>query len=145
MIYTTLTKKAINLAFKAHKHKIGQDGVPYICHPLHLAEQMTDELTTVVALLHDVVEDTDISVENIKNSGFPDEVVDAISVITRNKNDSYEEYIMKVKTNKLATIVKVTDLKHNLDVSRLCVDCIDSKISNRMNKYRKALTVLEEP
>ena len=70
MIYTGLTKKALKLCFEAHKEQVDKSGMPYVFHPFHLAEQMTDEATTVVALLHDVVEDTDITFEELKKQGY---------------------------------------------------------------------------
>ena len=76
MLYTRLTKKAMNIAYEAHKGQMDQSGVPYIFHPIHLAEQMNDEATTIVALLHDVVEDTDMTFDQLAAMGFPAEVID---------------------------------------------------------------------
>ena len=74
MIYTQLTKKAMKLCFAAHKDQVDKSGMPYVFHPFHLAEQMTDELTTVAALLHDVVEDTPYTFSDLRDMGFPGEV-----------------------------------------------------------------------
>lgn len=78
MIYTPTTKKAMKLCFQAHKNQTDKSGIPYVFHPIHLAEQMTDEETTVVALLHDVVEDTDYTIEDLAAMGFNGDVLDAI-------------------------------------------------------------------
>ena len=78
MIYTPLTKKAINICFQAHKEQKDKTGLPYVFHPFHLAEQMKDETTTVVALLHDVVEDTNITFNDLRKEGFPEEVITAL-------------------------------------------------------------------
>ena len=80
MIYTPLTKKAIKLAYKAHKGQYDKAGLPYITHPLHLAESMDDKYTTIAALLHDVVEDTDITLDDLANE-FPKEVIDALKLL----------------------------------------------------------------
>ena len=82
MIYTPMTKKAIKVMFEAHKNQVDKNGMPYVFHPFHLAEQMTDEASTVVALLHDVIEDTDCTLEDLKNMGFSNEVCDALSFLT---------------------------------------------------------------
>ena len=82
MIYTEQTKKALKLCFEAHKDQVDKSGMPYVFHPFHLAEQMTDEDTTVVALLHDVVEDTDYTLEDLKNMGFSPQVLEAIAMMT---------------------------------------------------------------
>ena len=76
MIYTELTKKALKLCFEAHKDQVDKTGIPYVFHPFHLAEQMKDEYTTVVALLHDVVEDTNITLADLEKE-YPKEVIDA--------------------------------------------------------------------
>ena len=73
MIYTEVTKKAMRLAFKAHQGQVDKGGIPYIFHPIHLAEQMPDEITTATALLHDVVEDSEVTMEDLKAEGFPPE------------------------------------------------------------------------
>ena len=83
MIYTELTKKALKLCFEAHKDQLDKSGMPYVFHPFHLAEQMKDEYSTVAALLHDVVEDTDYTFDDLKKMGFPDEVLDAMKLLTR--------------------------------------------------------------
>lgn len=142
MIYTSLTKKALKLCFEAHKEQTDKSGMPYVFHPFHLAEQMTDEATTVVALLHDVVEDTDITFEDLKEQGFSDEIINALKLLTHDKNTPYMEYVGDIKKNKIATAVKLADLKHNSDLSRL--DIIDEKALKRKEKYEKAIKFLKE-
>ena len=82
MIYTPMTKIALKLCFEAHKNQIDKSGMPYVFHPFHLAEQMTDEKTTVVALLHDVIEDTEYTLNDLKDMGFTDDVISAIALMT---------------------------------------------------------------
>ena len=80
MIYTLLTKKAMKIAYDAHKGQFDKNGIPYIYHPIHLAEQMDDENTTCVALLHDVVEDTAITFEDLEKEGFTDKILEALKL-----------------------------------------------------------------
>ncbi len=142
MIYTNLTKKALIISFNAHKNQVDKSGLPYIHHPLHLAEQMDDEYSTCVALLHDVIEDTKIALEDIKNEGFPSEVVEAISYLTRDKNVDYMSYVANIKNNKIATKVKIADLNHNSDLSRL--NKVLDKDLKRVEKYKLALELLQK-
>lgn len=142
MIYTELTKKALKLCFEAHKEQVDKSGIPYVFHPFHLAEQMTDEATTVVALLHDVVEDTDITFEDLEKQGFGEEIISALRLLTHDKNTLYFEYVGEIKKNKIATTVKLADLRHNSDLTRLSV--VDEKALKRKEKYEKAIKLLEE-
>ena len=140
MIYTPLTKKALKISFKAHKDQVDKSGLPYVYHPFHLAEQMNDENSTCVALLHDVVEDTDISLDDLASDGFPAEVIEALTLMTHNDNVPYMDYVRKIKTNPIATKVKQADLEHNSDLTRL--DNVDDAALERKNKYRQALFIL---
>ena len=140
MLYTKLTKKALKISFNAHKNQVDKSGMPYVYHPFHLAEQMDDEYSTCVALLHDVVEDTDITIEDLKSDGFPSEVINAIELMTHDDSVPYLYYVKTIKTNSIASKVKLADLKHNSDFSRL--DVIDSKVHKRVEKYKKAINIL---
>lgn len=141
MIYTPLTKKALVISFNAHKNQVDKSGMPYVYHPFHLAEQMKDEFTTCVALLHDVVEDTDITLEDLKDQGFPREVTDAIALMTHNDAVPYLDYVEKIKDNPIARAVKLADLNHNSDLTRL--DVVDGKALERVEKYKKAIGILK--
>lgn len=141
MIYTELTKKAIKLCFEAHKGQLDKSGLPYVLHPVHIAEQMTDEYSTVVALLHDVVEDTQYTVDDLVNMGYPEQVIEAIKLLTHDKNVPYMEYIFALKNNKIAKAVKLADLEHNSDLTRLNV--VDAKALKRVEKYKQAKALLE--
>lgn len=141
MIYTILTKKALNIAFEAHKDQLDKSGLPYIFHPFHLAEQMNDEYTTCVALLHDVVEDSSYTIQDLIEIGFPTRVIEAIIVLTHSKDMPYFDYINRVKNNPIATRVKIEDLKHNSDLTRL--NEISDEDLKRMEKYKKALFILK--
>lgn len=142
MIYTDLTKKAIKISFNAHKNQVDKSGMPYVFHPFHLAEQMDDEYSVCVALLHDVIEDTDIMIEDLKAEGFPKEVINAIELLTHSDSVPYLDYVKTIKNNSIARKVKLADLKHNSDLSRL--DNIDDKALERVEKYKKAIEILQE-
>ena len=108
MIYTSTTKKALKLCFEVHKNQVNKSGMPYVFHPFHLAEQMTDENTTVVALLHDVVEDTDYTIEDLRNMDFNEEILEAISLMTHSKD---VPYIAEIKKNPIAKNCKTCRFK----------------------------------
>lgn len=142
MIYTDTTKKAMKLCFQAHKDQTDKSGIPYVFHPIHLAEQMTDEDTTVVALLHDVVEDTDYTIEDLAAMGFNDRVLAAIRLMTHAEGVPYMDYVAKIKDNPIAKAVKLADLAHNSDLTRL--DVVDEYAKARAEKYAKAIRFLNE-
>ena len=141
MLYTENTKKALKLCFEAHREQVDKSGLPYVFHPLHLAEHMADETTTVAALLHDVVEDTDYTLEDLREMGFPQETIDALALLTHDPEVPYMEYVSQIAKNPVAKAVKIADLKHNSDLSRL--DSVDEKILKRREKYLQALALLE--
>ena len=142
MIYTEYTKLAMKICFKAHAHQLDKSGLPYVFHPFHIAEQMKDEDTTIVALLHDVVEDTNITIADLKNYGFSEKVISAVAVMTHDPKVEYMAYIKKVKKNPIAAAVKLEDLKHNSDLTRL--DEVTAKDIQRNEKYKKAMELLEK-
>ncbi len=141
MINTKLTRLASKIAYKAHEGQVDKAGVPYIFHPIHIAEQMDTEESCIVALLHDVVEDSDITIDYLSKY-FSEEVMAALKILTKNENDDYVEYIKRVKTNKLATKVKLKDLKHNSDLTRL--DIVTDEDRERSTKYINAIRYLED-
>lgn len=141
MIYTDKTKKAMKLCFTAHKEQVDKSGMPYVFHPFHLAEQMKDENTTIVALLHDIVEDTEYTFEDLKAIGFDDEIIDALKLMTHDETVPYMEYVAAIKSNPIATAVKQADLEHNSDLSRL--DVVDEKALKRKQKYAAAIDLLK--
>ena len=142
MIYTAATKKALMLCFEAHKDQVDKSGTPYVFHPFHLAEQMNDECTTIVALLHDIVEDTDYTFDDLRNMGFDEKVIEALMLMTHEKTVPYMVYIKKIKANPIARAVKLADLHHNSDLSRL--DNVDDKSLKRKEKYSEAIKLLED-
>jgi (p)ppGpp synthase/HD superfamily hydrolase len=142
LLYTNLTKKAMKIAFEAHKEQVDKTGVPYIYHPIHLAEQMDDEASICVALMHDVVEDTDTTFEDLEKEGFTKEIIDALRLLTHDDSVPYLDYVKEIKQNPIATKVKLADLNHNSDLSRL--DSVDVKAMERLEKYKKSIAILTE-
>ena len=140
MIFTEQTKKAMQICFNAHKNQLDKSGLPYIYHPIRVAEQMKDEKTIVVALLHDVVEDTDITINDIISLGFDEDIVEALKCMTHDKTVSYFDYIKKISTNSIATKVKLADLRDNMDLSRL--DNVNDEDLKRLKKYKESYQYL---
>lgn len=143
MIYTEQTKKALCLCFEAHKDQKDKTGLPYVFHPFHLAEQMTDEISTVCALLHDVVEDTDYSLEDLRKMGFSSEAIEALGLLTHDPAVPYFDYVAAISENPIAKRVKLSDLAHNSDLSRMAEGEIDAWAIARTEKYKKAIAILE--
>ena len=132
----------MKLCFRAHKEQTDKSGIPYVFHPIHLAEQMGDEDTAVVALLHDVLEDTDYTLEDLRAMGFNQNVIEAIRLMTHAEGVPYLDYVAKIKENPIARAVKLADLAHNSDLTRL--DTVDEKAMARAQKYARAIRLLEE-
>ncbi len=150
MIYTDMTKLAMKVAYKAHDGQVDRTGVPYIYHPIHLAEQMDSEDACVVALLHDVVEDSDITLEDLREMGFSEAQLEGVRLMTHippsedmtesEKLEDYLDYVRRIKSNALARQVKLADLRHNSDPGRQLEDTEINK--KRLEKYKKALEIL---
>ena len=141
MIYTDKTKQAIILAYEAHAGQVDKSGLPYVHHPLHLAEQMDDEVSTIAALLHDIVEDTHFSFEDLENMGFGDEVMEALHLLTHDEKVPYLDYVHRIATNPVARKVKLADLAHNSDITRLDHQPTETDLK-RLEKYQKAREIL---
>jgi len=144
MIYTPLTNEAMRIAYKAHHGQFDYNGIPYIFHPMHLAEQMGDEISCCVALLHDTVEDTDVTLEDLK-AVFPPVVTDAVALLTHADGMDYFDYVRTIRANPTARKVKLADLAHNSDQSR-CVgsDLTEERKAAWRAKYEKATKILTE-
>ena len=117
--------------------------MPYIFHPYHVAEQMTDEYTTCVALLHDVVEDTDVTFDDLEGE-FPEEVIEALRLMTHEEGVYYYDYVRAIKRNPIAKAVKMADVAHNSDETRNAMsDASDEKRARWREKYARAREILE--
>lgn len=144
MIYTELTNKAMKLAYAAHHGQLDKSGMPYIFHPIHLAEQMDDEISCCAALLHDVVEDTDVTMEQLQKD-FPEEVIAVLELLTHEKGVDYFDYVRAIRQNPIAVKIKLADLAHNSDQTR-CVgaDLPEERLAYWREKYRRAKAILTE-
>lgn len=141
MIYTAQTKKAIRIMFEKHKNQVDKANIPYIYHPWHVAESMTDEKRTICAILHDVLEDTETTISELRKEGFDEDVLEALELLNH-KGGDYFEYIKKLSTNEIARDVKIADLKHNMDLTRL--EKITKRDILRVEKYKRCLEFLED-
>ncbi len=141
MIYTEKTKRAMAVCFAAHKDQVDKSGLPYVFHPFHLAEQMRDEETTLTALLHDVAEDSDITLKQLSKMGFGEAVMRALELLTHREDEPYMDYVARIKEDPIARAVKLADLRHNSDLSRL--DIVTPKDLARREKYLAAIALLE--
>ncbi len=144
MIYTPMTNRAMRIAYAAHHGQVDKCGIPYIFHPVHLAEQMDDEISCTVALLHDVAEDTDLSLTDLAKE-FPEEVMRPLRLLTHAKGTDYLTYVQAIKTDPIAVKVKLADLAHNSDQTR-CVDSglSEEKLAYFREKYARARAILME-
>lgn len=127
--------EALEIAVAAHYNQVDKGGNPYILHPIFVASCMTTVNEKIVGLLHDVLEDTKFPKDYIAKK-FNKDVVDALELLTRDKNMSYEEYIDRLAKNEIARKVKIADLVSNMDVRRL--NKLQNKDLVRLRKYHKA-------
>ena len=134
-------EKALELATKAHFGQKDKAGKDYILHPITVASFMDTDEEKAVAYLHDVVEDTSVSIEDLSKK-FSSTIVEAVDAITKRENEKYEEYLKRVSTNKIACKVKVSDMLHNMDLTRL--PKITEKDIERVNKYKRSVIYLLE-
>ena len=141
MYYSEMVKKAVNIMFEAHKGDFDKGGYPYVFHPFYLATKVEGENETCVALLHDVIEDhgDKYSFEYLENEGFNKEIIDALKLLTHNKEIPYMDYIANIAKNNVAKVVKIEDLKHNLDIRRT-----SGEKAKKYDIYVKALEFLEK-
>lgn len=126
---------------QAHKGQTDPAGFPYILHPILVAEKQTEEMATVAALLHDVVEDSDFDIRDLYEFGFPEEAVEAVKALTHKKSEPYDHYIERVKQNQIATAVKLADLEQNMDQDRLamCAEEKRARLEKKQKVYRRAM------
>ena len=144
MIYTEKTKKALALCFEAHKNQVDKAGMPYVFHPFHLAEQAKTEEEAITALLHDVVEDTDTTLDDLAEMGFGVSVIEALRLLTHQDGVDYFDYVKEISKNEIARAVKIADLTHNSTLERLDYRNVTPWDIERQQKYFKALEILGE-
>ena len=140
MLFTPMTRKAMTLAYNAHHGQLDRAGVPYIFHPARVASGFMQETEACVAWLHDVVEDTACTLDDLRRAGFSDEICDAAGLMTHDKRVSYADYVKEIAKDPVAKAVKMADLRDNMDISRLPEP--DEKAEDRLRKYRAAYSYL---
>lgn len=133
-------KLAHEIAKRAHKGQVDKAGAPYILHPETVASFVTKDDEKIVAYLHDVIEDTPCQLRDLENAGFSSEIIKAVDLLTRKAGQPYKQYLKLVKTNELARVVKLADLKHNSDLSRLTH--VTENDIKRLKKYQDAIVFL---
>ena len=132
-------EKAFEMALKAHKGQVDKAGKAYIMHPVRVASKFKEDDLIIVSLLHDVVEDTDIQLDQIE-SMFGKEIALAVDGLTRRESESYDDFRSRCSKNELSRRVKIEDLKDNMNLSRL--KTVSEKDLSRVEKYKKALNNL---
>ena len=144
MFYSRLINKAIDIAYSAHINQRDKAGRPYFMHPVIVASQMDSEYEICTALLHDVIEDTHVTIEELERE-FPKEITDAIRLLTHDDNTEYLDYVREIKKNPIARKVKLADLNHNLDITRIEDNGnLLEGFMNRREKYETARNILTE-
>lgn len=141
MNFDELREKAMQIAIKVHKGQLDKGGNDYINHPVRVERMCTCQEDRLVALLHDTIEDGDITADYLLMQGFPREIVDAILSVSRNKDEDYFDFIQRCKVNPIGCRVKIADLKDNMDITRL-KELTDKDIE-RLKKYHKAYNILK--
>ena len=136
-----MLERAIEISVEAHKGQLDKGGSPYILHPLRVMGNVDGESEKIVAVLHDVVEDSNWTFEALLAEGFSNEVIEALKSVTKNSdNEDYDSFIQRAMQNPIGRKVKIADLRDNLDVTRIAE--LGDKDLQRINKYKKALKIL---
>ncbi len=133
-------ERAIRIAVEAHQSKLDKAGAPYILHPLRVMLQMDTTAERIVAVLHDVVEDSGWSLGDLEREGFPSRIVQAVGFLTRRDGETYDDFIRRLAQNPLARKIKLADLEDNMDIRRL--PQITEKDLERLAKYHQAWLML---
>lgn len=131
---------AINLAMFAHREQVDKAGQPYTLHLFRVMTNVESETAKIVAILHDLVEDTEYTFEMLNDLGYSKEVIDALKCLTKKDNEPYSDFIERVKTNPVAIAVKIADIKDNMDLTRLFE--VEEEDLQRLKKYHTAYRLL---
>lgn len=138
----SLIEKSLAIALRAHAGAIDKAGCPYILHPLRLMAKMATDVEMSVALLHDVIEDSDISAAELIAEGIPEEVVTAVLCLTKQAGESYQEFVLRARQNPIARKVKIADIEDNINILRIAN--LTEKDLARISKYHAAWYMLKE-
>jgi len=142
MPQTSLLSKAIAIAAVAHEHQLDKVGAPYILHPLRMMAKAQTDDERIVAILHDVVEDTEWTPGLLSEQGFPDHLLEALAGVTNREGESYSEFIERAAQNPISAKVKLLDLEENMTLTRL--PQLTDKDLRRLKKYHDAYARLKE-
>jgi len=134
-------ENAISIAIEAHEGDVDKAGSPYILHPLRVMFQMETEEEMIAAVLHDVLEDTAISPDHLKEMGFSERVLEALDSVTKRAGETYEDFVRRTASHPIGKKVKLADLRDNMDLSRL--ERITDKDLERLKKYQNAFKILK--
>lgn len=137
----SLVRLAYEICGTAHAGQADKAGMPYHLHPERVAARCSTDAETIVALLHDSIEDTDITPEYLFNKGFPQYIVEGVLSVTKREGESYEDFVARAKQNPIGRMVKIHDLEDNMDIRRL--PDLDDKTFERLRKYLKAYHFLK--
>lgn len=137
-----LLEKALVIATEAHEGQKDKSGAPYIFHPIRVSNRCRTDEERIVAILHDTIEDTDVTPDYLLSEGFPKNIVEAVLSVTRNEGESYNDFILRSKLNPIGRQVKIHDLEDNMDITRLSQ--LTEKDLERLNKYLKSYRTLIE-
>ena len=143
MIYSKDVNKALKLMYEKHKGQVDKQGIPYVFHPFTVASSMETEEETIVALLHDIIEDTDMTLEDLRKFGFAEEIIESVDILTHKENEDYATYIKRIGDDPLARKVKIADLKHNMDITRFADTIIPDTYFKKYEIYKESLNYLE--
>jgi (p)ppGpp synthase/HD superfamily hydrolase len=136
-----LLEKAVSIAVEAHRGQRDRTGAPYILHPMRVMASVDCDIEKIVAILHDVVEDTDWTFERLAEEGFPADVIEALNCVTKREGEEYDDFVKRSASNKIARKVKLADLEHNMDARRL--SNVTEKDIERLKKYVRAWRFLK--
>lgn len=135
--------RAIELAIEAHDGQLDtHNGRPYIEHPFRVMNAGFTLHEKITGILHDVIEDTDVTLDQLREEGFSDTIIDSVDAMTRRDNESYDDYIIRLQVNPIAVRVKINDLTDNMDIRRW--DEIQYHDLARLQKYLEAYKKLTE-
>lgn len=143
-IDSLLLKEAINIAIEAHKGQVDKIGCDYIYHPLRVMYKCDSIEEKIVAILHDVIEDTDITLNDLSEKGFPKKILNSLDAISRRSEEKYFEYIERVKKDKISRNVKLADLSDNINPIRLNKIEDKKSVKSLSKRYNKAIKILKE-
>lgn len=135
-----LLHRCVMLAKEKHRHQVDKGGKPYIYHPIRVARRCATVKEKMVAIMHDLVEDTDVTLDFLHSIGIPADVVEAVDAMTKRSGEEYMDFVVRCSQNAIARRVKMADISDNLDLSRL--KNVTEKDLQRVEKYKKALAIL---